>query len=77
MDKNLILGNRYLNFSKYLRRIAIICFVIFIVLNAINTGDQVIALICYLLLTVTLTSAIQSIALLILGRYHLKKADKN
>lgn len=73
MNQNEILKNRFLHFSKYCRYVALISFVIFIIVNAINTGDPNLGLICYILITTSIIAAMQSIVLYVLASYFSKK----
>ena len=50
MDKNRILSARFLGFSKYLGIVAAISFVVFLIINAFNTGNDILFWISYVLL---------------------------
>ena len=50
MDKNRILSARFLGFSKYLGIVAAISFVVFLIINAFNTGNDILFWISYILL---------------------------
>lgn len=47
MNKNQILSVRFLGFSKYLGIIAIISFIIFLIINAFNIGNDILFWISY------------------------------
>ena len=74
MNKNQILSVRFLGFSKYLGIIAIISFIIFLIINAFNIGNDILFWISYALLMVSFIGAIQSICLYFVGKYYGKNA---
>ena len=54
MDKNRILSARFLGFSKYLGIVAAISFVVFLIINAFNTGNDILFWISYVLLMLSI-----------------------
>ena len=68
MDKNRILSARFLGFSKYLGIVAAISFVVFLIINAFNTGNS------YVLLMLSIIGAIQCICLYFIGKYYGSKS---
>lgn len=73
MDKNKILAMRFLNTAKYSGVVAAISFVLFLIINAFNTGSNILFIISYVLLMVAIIGAIQGICLFIIGNYFGKK----
>ena len=74
MNKNQILSVRFLGFSKYLGIIAAISFVIFLIINAFNIGNDVLFWISYALLMIAIIGAIQSVCLYFIGKYYGTKS---
>lgn len=74
MDKNRILSARFLGFSKYLGIIAAVSFVLFLVINAFNTGNNVLFWISYTLLMLSIIGVVQAICLYFIGKYYGSKA---
>ncbi len=52
-------GAKILSFFKYTRNIALIAFIVFFILNAINTGNSILYWICYGCLMVSIVGAMQ------------------
>ena len=73
MDKNKILEIKFLNIAKYSGIVAAISFVLFLIINAFNTGSNVLFIISYVLLMVAIVGAIQGICLFVIGNYFGKK----
>lgn len=63
MNTNEILAQRFYRFFKYTRNIALISFIVFFILNAINTGNSILYWICYGCLMVSIVGAMQSVLL--------------
>ena len=76
MDTNKILGERFHKFFKYLRIIAIVSALAFLILNAINTGNVILYWINYALLMIALVAALQSVVLYLLSKAYLSKVKK-
>lgn len=74
MDKNQILLMRFIGFSKCLGIIASISFIIFLVINAFNTGNNILFWISYILLMIAIIGAIQSICLYFIGKHYGTKS---
>ena len=66
MNTNEILAQRFYRFFKYTRNIALISFIVFFILNAINTGNSILYWICYGCLMVSIVGAMQSVLLYVL-----------
>lgn len=73
MDKNRILGARYLGFSKYLRIISLVSLISFLIFTAISKGDDILVVVSYILMMLTIITIIQSFVFLFLGKYFLSK----
>lgn len=73
MDKNLMLSNRFAYFSKYLRIIALLSAIAFLITNAINTGNGILYWISYTTLMLAFIAVLQSIILYVLARYFKTK----
>ena len=73
MNKNQILSARFLIFSKYLGIIAALSFIVFLIINAFNIGNEVLFWISYALLMVAIIGAIQSVCLYFIGKYYSTK----
>ena len=74
MDKNRILPARFLGFSTYLGIVAAISFVVFLIINAFNTGNDILFWISYVLLMLSIIGAIQCICLYFIGKYYGSKS---
>ena len=74
MDKNHILSVRFLGFSKYLGIIATVSFIIFLIINAFNIGNDILFWISYVLLMIAIIGAIQSVFLYFIGKYYSTKS---
>ena len=59
MNTNEILAQRFYRFFKYTRNIALISFIVFFILNAINTGNSILYWICYGCLMISIVGAMQ------------------
>lgn len=73
MDKYLILANRFAYFSRYLRVIALVSAVAFLISNAINTGNGILYWISYTTLMLAIIGAVQSVVLYALSKYYYSK----
>lgn len=74
MEKNKILSDRFLGFSKYLRIITVVSFILFLTINSFNTGNDILFWISYALLMLSIIGLIQSICLYFIGKYYCKKS---
>ena len=74
MDKNKILSARFLGFSKYLGIMAAVSFIVFLIFNAFNTGNDILFWISYALLMLSIIGVIQSLWLRIIGKYYASKS---
>lgn len=74
MDKNKILSARFLGFSKYLGIMAAVSFIVFLIINAFNTGNDILFWISYALLMLSIIGVIQSLCLRIIGKYYGSKS---
>lgn len=74
MDKNKILSARFLGFSKYLGIMAAVSFIVFLIINAFNTGNDILFWISYALLMLSIIGVIQSLCLRIIGKYYASKS---
>ena len=70
MNTNEILAQRFYRFFKYTRNVALITFIVFFILNAINTGNSILYWIC---LMVSIVGAMQSVLLYVLSKYYKKR----
>ena len=78
MNTNEILAQRFYRFFKYTRNIALISFIVFFILNAINTGNSILYWICYGCLMISIVGAMQSVLLYVLSKFFFfKKYYKN
>ena len=66
MNTNEILAQRFYRFFKYTRNIALISFIVFFILNAINTGNSI-------LYWISIVGAMQSVLLYVLSKYYKKR----
>ncbi len=66
MKKYNSLALRYYKFFKYLRTIAIVSFVIFLIVSAFNRGQEILTLINYFAILVTLSCLLECVILYIL-----------
>ena len=73
MNTNEILAQRFYRFFKYTRNVALITFIVFFILNAINTGNGILYWICYGCLMVSIVGAMQSVLLYVLSMYYKKR----
>ena len=73
MNTNEILAQRFYRFFKYTRNIALISFIVFFILNAINTGNSILYWICYGGLMISIVGAMQSVLLYVLSKYYKNK----
>lgn len=73
MDKNKILSARFYGFSKYLRIIAIISLLLYVVSAALSQGEGNMVFVTYGLLMVAIVGIIQSVVLLLLAKYYESK----
>lgn len=73
MNTNEILAQRFYRFFKYTRNIALISFIVFFILNAINTGNSILYWICYECLMISIVGAMQSVLLYVLSKYYKKR----
>ena len=73
MNTNEILAQRFYRFFKYTRNVALITFIVFFILNAINTGNGILYWICYGCLMVSIVGAMQSVLLYVLSKYYKKR----
>jgi len=73
MNTNEILAQRFYRFFKYTRNIALISFIVFFILNAINTGNSILYWIYYGCLMVSIVGAMQSVLLYVLSKYYKKR----
>ena len=55
------------------RNVALIAFIVFFILNAINTGNSILYWICYGCLMVSIVGAMQSVLLYVLSKYYKKR----
>ena len=76
MNTNEILAQRFYRFFKYTRNIALISFIVFFILNAINTGNSILYWICYGCLMVSIVGAMQSVLLYVLSSI-IKRGNLN
>lgn len=74
MDKNRILSARFLGFSKYLGIITVVSFILFLIINAFNTGNDILFWVSYTLLMLSIIGLIQSVCLYFIGKYYAKKS---
>lgn len=74
MDKNQILSMRFIGFSKCLGIIASVSFIIFLVINAFNTGNNILFWISYILLMISIIGTIQSVCLYYIGKHFGSKS---
>ena len=51
----------------------LIAFIVFFILNAINTGNSILYWICYGCLMVSIVGAMQSVLLYVLSKYYKKR----
>lgn len=73
MNKYRILSARFYGFAKYLRIIAAISLLLYVICAAIGTGEGIMVLITYGLLMVAIVGALQSVVLLVLAKYYENK----
>ena len=73
MNTNEILAQRFYRFFKYTRNIALISFIVFLILNAINRGNSILYWICYGCLMISIVGAMQSVLLYVLSKYYKKR----
>ena len=73
MNTNEILAQRFYRFFKYTRNIALISFIVFFILNAINTGNSILYWSCYGCLMISIVGAMQSVLLYVLSKYYKNK----
>lgn len=74
MNKKQILSARFQGFSKYLGIIAAISFIIFLIINAFNMGNNMLFWLSYILLMVAIIGAIQSLCFYFIGKYYEMKS---
>lgn len=63
MNKYQILSQRFYNFFKYLRTLTIISFVLFAVITAINTNNEVLIVVSYVLMMLTIVCLTETVIL--------------
>ena len=78
MNTNEILAQRFYRFFIQNNRhfpcnVALIAFIVFFILNAINTGNSILYWICYGCLMVSIVGAMQSVLLYVLSKYYKKR----
>ena len=71
MDRNKILELRFLGIARNIGIIAGIAFILFL---AINTGNDILFWISYILLMITIIGALQAVCLFYIGKYYGKKS---
>ena len=76
MNVNEILAKRFNRFFKYLRNISVIAFLAFIILNAINTGNDILYWIIYICFMVAIAGAVECVVLYFLSQYYFNKSRK-
>ncbi|WP_294581926.1 hypothetical protein [uncultured Thomasclavelia sp.] len=74
MDRNKILELRFLGIARNIGIIAGIAFILFLIINAINTGNDILFWISYILLMITIIGALQAVCLFYIGKYYGKKS---
>lgn len=70
MNKYQVLAARFKIYSKYLGIVAVIAFVIFIISNAFNTGNEILFWISYIALMISFIGLIQYICLRLIVKYY-------
>lgn len=73
MNKYEVLSARFYGFARYLRVIAAISLLLYVICAAISTGEGTMIFITYGLLMVAIVGALQSVVLLALARYYANK----
>lgn len=73
MKSNEVVATRCKQFSKYLRYIAIGSLLVFLILAAISTGQDYMIVLCYIVLMISIVSALQSIFLQVLSKIYKNK----
>lgn len=66
MQKYKLLAQRYYKFFKYLRTIAIISLTVFIIISAFNRGNDILMLINYFAIIITLSCLLECVILYVL-----------
>lgn len=75
MNRNKVLESRFLNFSRGLSITAVVSFVLFLIINAFNTGSDVLFMVSYLLLMIALVGALQAVCLYFIGKHYGRKGE--
>lgn len=73
MKNNEVVATRCKHFSKYLRYLAIVSLFVFLILAAISTGQDYMIVLCYIVLMISIVSALQSIFLQVLSKIYQNK----
>lgn len=73
MKKYAFLADRFYKFSKYLRNISLVSLIIFLVTDAISTGNSdILYIVSYIFMMITLVTAVEAVILYVLS-FVLKK----
>lgn len=75
MNKNKILSVRFYRFARYLRRIAAIALLVYVLLATISTGEGNMVLLTYTVLMVAIIGSLQSIVLMVLAKFYENKRN--
>jgi len=77
MNQYTILKNRYAKFQRFSLRVCAISFVVFIIFNALNTGQRVLQIISVIAFYLFIATGVESIILTLLTKIIAAKENKS